>query len=158
MEIASIIVILIIAFGLILTVIFLLSYLIKGKKLRLRKAALSFTTAVFSFLLLIGVEELFFSYNFEDKEEVLVASREAPIGGIVLKLYADKTFEIGGFREVKSIGTFELNSDTLLITSINKKKNNKYITQASFIIKEGYLEEIEASGIGFLEIHVNRLK
>jgi len=154
MEIASIIVILIMAVGLILTVIFLLSYLIKRRKARLRNAAISFASVLLSLSLLIVVEELFFSYNFEKKEEVLVASREAPIGGIVLKLYEDRTFEIGGFREVKSAGTYELKSDTLFITA----KQNGYFTHTSFIIKKGYLEEVESTGIGFLEIHENKLR
>jgi len=88
----------------------------------------------------------------------LVASREAQIGGILLKLYADSTFEIGGFREVKSSGTYELKSDTLLITATDSPKQNGYITQTSFIIRKGYLEEVEDSGIGFLEVHVNKLK
>lgn len=158
MEIASIIAILIMAVGLILTVIFLLSYLIKRSKGKLKKAAISFASAALSLILLIVVEELFFSYNFKNKEEVLVASREAQIGGILLKLYADSTFEIGGFREVKSSGTYELKSDTLLITATDSPKQNGYITQTSFIIRKGYLEEVEDSGIGFLEVHVNKLK
>ena len=87
-----------------------------------------------------------------------MASREAPIGGILLKLYEDNTFEIGGFREVKSSGTYELKSDTLLLTATNNPKQNGYITQTSFIIRKGYLEEVEDSGIGFLKVYVNKLK
>jgi hypothetical protein len=134
MEIASIIVILLMAVGLILTVIFLLGYLIKRRKARLRNAAISFASAALSLSLLIVAEELFFSYNSEDKKEVLVASREASIGGIVLKLYEDKTFEIGGFREVKSIGTYYLKSDTLFITASDNPKHKEYFTKSSFII------------------------
>ncbi|WP_347159361.1 hypothetical protein [Pontibacter chitinilyticus] len=158
MEIASIIVVLIMAVGLILTVIYLLGYLIKRRKARLRNAAISFATAALSLFLLIVAEELFFSYNFKNKEEVLVASREAPIGGILLKLYEDSTFEIGVLREVKSAGTYVLKSDTLFIIPTDNSKQNGYTTQTSFIIKEGYLEEIEDTGIGFLEIHENKLK
>jgi hypothetical protein len=158
MEIASIVVILIMAVGLILTVIFLIGYLIKKRKARLRNAAISFATVALSLLLLIVAEELFFSYNSENKEEVLVASREAPIGGILLKLYDDSTYEIGVLREVKSAGTYALKSDTLILTATDNPKQNGYSTQTSFIIKEGYLEEIEDTGIGFLEIHVNKLK
>lgn len=158
MEIASIIVIWTVAVCIILTFVFLLSYLIKRKKARLRNAAISFTTAVLSLGLLVIAEALFFSYNFENKKEVLVASREAPIGGILLKLYEDKTFEIGGFREVQSTGTYELKSDTLFITATDSPKQNGYITQISFIIKKGHLEEVGDTGIGFLKIHVNKLK
>jgi uncharacterized SAM-binding protein YcdF (DUF218 family) len=158
MEIASIIAVLIIAICLLLTVVFLVGYLIKRRKARLRNAAISFATAVLSFGLLLVVEELFFSYNFKNKEEVLVASREAPIGGILLKLYADNTFEIGGFREVKSSGTYELKADTIFINATDNSKQNGYVTQTTFIIRKGYLEEVEDTGIGFLEVHVNKLK
>ncbi|TPE42443.1 hypothetical protein [Pontibacter mangrovi] len=158
MEIASIIAVLIMAVCLLLTVVFLVGYLIKRRKARLRNAAISFATAVLSLGLLLVVEELFFSYNFRNKEEVLVASREAPIGGILLKLYEDNTFEIGGFREVKSSGTYELKSDTLFIIATDSPKQSGYITQTSFIIRKGYLEEVEDTGIGFLEVHVNKLK
>ncbi|CAM3895046.1 hypothetical protein POKO110462_23050 [Pontibacter korlensis] len=146
------------AVGLILTLIFLLGFLIKRRKATLRNAAISFASAVLSLSLLIVAEELFFSYNSENKKEVLVASREASIGGIVLKLYEDKTFEIGGFREVKSAGTYYLKSDTLFITASDNPKQKEYFTQSCFIMKEGYLEEVEDTGIGFLEIHVNKLK
>lgn len=146
------------AVSLILTVIYLLGYLIKRRKARLRNAAISFASAALSLSLLIVAEELIFSYNFKKKEEVLVASREAPIGGILLKLYEDSTFEIGVLREVKSAGTYVLKSDTLFIIGTDNPKQNGYTTQTSFIIKEGYLEEIEDTGIGFLEIHVNKLK
>ena len=80
------------AVGLILTVIFLIGYLIRRRKERLKNAAISFATALLSLGLLRIAEELFFSYNFEDKKEVLVASREAQIDGILLKLYEDNTF------------------------------------------------------------------
>jgi hypothetical protein len=158
MEIASVIAVLVMAVCLIFTVVFLVGYLIKRRKARLKNVAISFATAVLSLGLLIVVEELFFSYNFKNKEEVLVASREAQIGGILLKLYADNTFEIGGFREVKSSGIYELKSDTLLLTATNSPKQNGYITQTSFIIRKGYLEEIEDNGIGFIDVHVNKLK
>ncbi|RDC61926.1 hypothetical protein AHMF7616_00515 [Adhaeribacter pallidiroseus] len=141
-----------------LTVVFLLGYLIKRRKARLKNAALSFSTGAFALFLLIVAEELFFSYNSKNKKEVLVASREAPIGGILLKLYEDSTYEIGVLREVRSAGTFVLKSDTLFITATDHPKQNNYITQISFIIKDGYLEQIENTGIGFLEIHVNKLK
>ncbi|MBF9252619.1 hypothetical protein I2I11_04890 [Pontibacter sp. 172403-2] len=158
MEIASIIAVLIMAVCLLLTVVFLVGYLIKRRKARLRNAAISFATAVLSFGLLLVVEELFFSYNFKNKEEVLVASREAPIGGILLKLYKDNTFEIGGFREVKSSGTYELKADTIFLNATDNPKQNGYVTETSFIIRKGYLEEVEDTGIGFLEVHVNKLK
>jgi len=144
--------------GLILTVIFLLGYLIKRRKTRLRNAAISFATAALSFSLLITAEGLFFSYNSEDKKEVLVASREAPIGGILLKLYKDGTFEIGGFRKVQTTGRYEIKSDTLFITAAKSPNQTESFTQTTFIIKEAHLEEVENTGIGFLNIHVKKLK
>ncbi|WP_162428825.1 solute carrier organic anion transporter [Pontibacter pudoricolor] len=156
MEIVSILAILIMAVGLTLTVIFLIGYLIRRRKVRLKNAAISFATVLLSLGLLIIEEELFFSYNFENKKEVLVASREAQIDGILLKLYEDSTFEIGGFREVQSAGNFELRSDTLYI--IQSSGQNKYMSKKSFIMEKGYLREIEDTGIGFLEVHMNRLK
>jgi len=121
MEIASIVVILIVLVCVILTVVFLLVYLIKRNKARLRNAAIFFTTAALAIFVLIGIEELFFSYNRAEKKEVLVASREAAIGGILLKLYADSTFEIGGFREVTSTGVYKLRADTIFISSNIKR-------------------------------------
>ncbi len=158
MEIAIIIVIFITAVSLLLTGVFLLGYLIKRRKARLKNAAISFATGALSLFLLIVAEEMFFSYNSKNKKEVLVASREAPIGGILLKLYEDNTYEIGVLREVKSAGTYVLKSDTLFIAATDNPKQNSYITQTAFLIKEGYLEQIGNTGIGFLEIHVNKLK
>ncbi|KAA5548567.1 hypothetical protein [Adhaeribacter rhizoryzae] len=159
MEIASLVVILIVAVCIILTMFFLLGYLIKRNKAGLRNAAISFAIAALSIGILISVEEIFFSFNRANKEELLVASREAPIGGILLKLYTDSTFEIGGFREVTSTGVYKLKSDTLLSIIPNKEqKQVEGFTQTTFIIRGNYLEEVPNKGINFLEIHLNKLK
>jgi hypothetical protein len=158
MQIAFLVVILIMAVGLSFTVVSLIGYLFTKRKVRLRNAAISFASVALSFPVLIVVEELFFSYNSENKKEVMVASREAPLGGILLRLYEDSTFEIGGFRQVEVAGTFGLRSDTLFIIPTDNPKRDKYTTQLSFIIKEGHLEEVEDSGLGLLQTHMNKLK
>ncbi|ALI99119.1 hypothetical protein [Rufibacter tibetensis] len=158
MEIAILIMLLVVPVCFMLTIVFLLSYLVKRNKSRLKNAAISFAIGVVGPILLIVIEEVFFSYNISDKEEVLVASREASIGGILLKLYADSTFETGGFRQVTSAGKFSLSKDTLFIVSANKTEAGEEFTKRSFLIKDGHLEETTDTGVGYLEIHENTLK
>ncbi|MBC3540722.1 hypothetical protein ACFSC6_12600 [Rufibacter sediminis] len=158
MEIAFLLIALVVIVCCLLTITFLLGYLLKRVKSRARNAAVSFLVAVVALSSFLLIEELFFSYNTEDKEEVLVAHREAPIGGILLKLYADRTFELGGFRKVETTGTFEVKQDTLFITSTNNPKVSNQFNSRSFLIKENHLEETTDTGIGILAIHKNSLK
>ncbi|GGK82966.1 hypothetical protein ACD591_14360 [Rufibacter glacialis] len=157
MEIATLIVICLVTVCFILTVVFLLSYLIRRNKSKLKNAGIAFSATVIGLSTLLVLEEQLFSYNTANKKEILVASRESSIGGVLLKLYADSTFEIGGLRQVTSAGMFSLKKDTLFMTTIITEENEEF-SMRSFLIKEDHLEETTDTGIEFLEIHENSLK
>ena len=144
--------------GVSLTVVYLFSYLRKKEKVKLRNAALTFIASVVLFLTLVTIAANQYPNALPKKEVVLIAAREAPLGGILLRLYADSTFEIGNSRKVTSTGVYRLNADTLVITTTDNSKLLKDISQTSFIIEEEDLVEVNNTGITILEIHENRLK
>ncbi|WP_162055528.1 copper resistance protein NlpE [Pontibacter pamirensis] len=141
-----------------LTVVYLFSYLRKKEKVKLRNAALTFIASVVLFFTLVTVAANQYPDALPKKEVVLIAAREASLGGILLRLYADSTFELGNNRRVTSTGVYNLNVDTLVITTTDNSKLLKDISQTSFIIEEENLVEVNNTGIKFLEIHENRLK
>ncbi|WP_157963281.1 hypothetical protein [Algoriphagus litoralis] len=87
------------------------------------------------------------------------AYREAPIGGIWLAIYTDQTWEIGNSsREITANGTYEIKSDTLILTAAQGTSIIGEIDQTSFIIQSESLIEINNSGILSLEIILNNMK
>lgn len=98
------------------------------------------------------------AFNKAKKKVVLIASSEAPIGGIFLALYKDSTYELGNFRQVESTGIFKLKTDTLFLTPADTSHIAEKFSETSFIMKGKELIEIQKTGIGWLEIHGNKLK
>lgn len=80
---------------------------------------------------------------------LLSASREAPIGGIWLKLYGDTSYTLTYDPRSEGIkGIYKIKEDTLTIFNADTIK-------ASFIIREKLLEELGTTGIGGLTILKN---
>ena len=80
-----------------------------------------------------------------NKKQLLVAKREASIGGIILTLYDDSTYELGSLRTIKWSGKYSRSSDTLLLTVADTVVTAFYIQPESLV-------EINNTGIGFLDI------
>lgn len=139
--------------GLFLTFWYLIVYIFKKDRSQLRRAGVTFFTTVGVIILISVVEFLFIFSNTEkdNKNVVLVAAREAPLGGIELKLYNDRSFELGNLRKVKRAGTYSISGDTLTIA-------NSDSVIASFLIEEKELVEIQNTGIHSLDIHENNLR
>jgi hypothetical protein len=93
----------------------------------------------------------------EDKKEVLLADREAPLGWIYLKMYDDKTFEFisRGMMRDNDIykGSYELKSDTLYF------KYNDSIPKAGSkaVIDKGFVNYINGSYHESIQIKLNKL-
>jgi len=85
-----------------------------------------------------------------DKEPVLLADREAPLGWVYLKMYKDKSFEFisRGLRD-KTVypGTFHLKTDTIFFTykdSIPKAGKTAIISKKAVTYIDGsYFESVE---------------
>lgn len=78
----------------------------------------------------------------DDKKEVLLADREAPLGWIYLKMYDNKSFEFisqGMLRDKEVyLGNYELKNDTL------------YFTYQDFIPKAGSKAIIDGGFVNYL--------
>lgn len=144
--------------GGLVSVIFLLISLFKRKKRgKLKIAAISFLGSILLILIVTLVELFLFPTNKKTDQLILVAYREAPIGGIWLGLYDDETWELGySSREITSSGNYIIQHDTLTINAQSGKTILKDITETSFIIGSKNLLEIENSGIRSLEILMNK--
>ena len=81
----------------------------------------------------------------DNRHELLVAKREASLGGIILTLYDDSTYELGSLRAIKWTGKYRRRNDTLVLTAADT-------VVTSFHIQPERLEEINNTGIGFLDI------
>ncbi|MBB6331036.1 hypothetical protein HNP24_001986 [Chryseobacterium sediminis] len=100
---------------------------------------------------------LIFTSCKEDKKEVLLADREAPLGWIYLKMYNDKTFEFisKGMMRDNDIykGSYELKNDTLYF------KYNDSIPKAGSkaVIDKGFVNYINGSYHESVQIKLNKL-
>lgn len=94
----------------------------------------------------------------DERKEVLLADREAPLGWIYLKIYDDKSFEFisKGIMRDNDIykGNYELKNDTLYF------KYNDSIPKAGSkaIIQNGYVSYINGSYPESVQIKLNKLK
>lgn len=87
----------------------------------------------------------------DDKKEVLLADREAPLGWIYLKMYDNKSFEFisQGMLRDKEVyqGNYELKSDTLYFTYQDSipKVGSKAIIDGDFVnyLNESYPERVQ---------------
>jgi len=144
--------------GIILTIVYLIGYFRRREKVKLRNAVVTFIGAAVLFSTLVIIAANKYPDKLLEKEVVLVAAREASFGGILLRLYADSTFEIGDYRKMTSTGMYALKGDTLVITNTDTSMLYKDLKRIYFVIKEGNLEEVKGTGIGVLEIHENSLE
>lgn len=99
---------------------------------------------------------LFITACKDERKEVLLADREAPLGWIYLKMYDDKSFEFisQGMMRDKDIytGNYELKNDTLYF------KYNDSIPKAGSkaIIKDGYVSYINGTYPESVQIKLNK--
>lgn len=94
----------------------------------------------------------------DNRKEVLLADREAPLGWIYLKIYDDKSFEFisKGIMRDNDIykGNYELKNDTLYF------KYNDSIPKAGSkaIIQNGYVSYINGTYPESVQIKLNKIK
>lgn len=132
--------------GTILTIYFFIIGLRDGKGFK--NALLCLLAA---FLLVIFLTFFEFTDTKTEKEKVLIAKREAPITGIELILYHDKTFDLGNLRKITNTGNYLIKNDTLVLTIGDT-------TYTSFKIKSKELLELKNTGINWLGIELNKLE
>jgi len=113
---------------------------------------------LFSFGLFLSCESKQINSENQEKEVILVASREASSGGIILRLFNDNTFELGTLRKAKTEGIYKLTGDTLFLSATDNSKLNKKFSPNVFIVKDNRLVEVNNTGISFLEIQVNKVQ
>ncbi|MFP3834820.1 hypothetical protein [Chryseobacterium sp. SIMBA_028] len=93
----------------------------------------------------------------DDKKEVLLADREAPLGWIYLKMYDDKSFEFisQGMLMDKDIykGSYELNNDTLYF----KYRDSIPKAGSKALIKDGSVNYINGAYPESVHIKLNKL-
>jgi hypothetical protein len=143
--------------GISLTIIILVIGLFGDKKRSIRRASFIFFPTIILVILLTVID--FNNINQEiDKETLLVAYREAPLGGLALTLYADSTFHLINFDKYELEGVFRLKGDTIFISSNKKKKYLKNGNNTAFIIKKNMLIDVGNSGIVFLDLKEYKLK
>ena len=145
--------------GVILTLVFLFIAIFKRtKKGLIRKAGITLFSSVMIIIVISVVEYFIYPINQKTDQLLLTAYREAPLGGIWLALYHDKTWELGfSSREITATGTYQINADTLYLTAMDDTIIIGEIDKTSFIIGEKTLIEIQNSGIRSLEIIINNM-
>lgn len=99
-------------------------------------------------IILISISTLVSCNQKEQRETILLADREAPLGWVYLKVFKDKTFEFEsrGLERRGDIysGTVELKNDTLYFTysnSIPKAGNMAILTERFFSYFNGEYQE-----------------
>src|SRR5688572_24886895 len=119
-----------------------------------KKKYLKYTGLFILIISLLGV----FSFTIDffknrNREVLLTAFREAPLGGVLLTLYSDSTFELSNLMTYETSGKFAITEDTLFISTNGSYKLLKNFTETTFLITEKNLVEINNTGIGRLEIN-----
>lgn len=93
-----------------------------------------------------------------EKKEVLLADREAPLGWVYLKMYDDKSFEFisQGMMRDKDIyrGNYELKNDTLYFNY----KGSIPKAGSKALIEKGFINYINGSYPERVEVKFNKLK
>ncbi|WP_277477160.1 hypothetical protein [Catalinimonas alkaloidigena] len=144
--------------GLLLTfVYFIVAVANKNKREKFKTAAkVFFSTAAFVIIISV-IEFLVYPSNSKSSEIILEAYREAPIGGIWLALYEDKTWELGNSsREVRIKGQYQISGDTLIIIADQENEINADVKR-TFVIDRERLIETTKTGIHSLEILTNKI-
>ncbi|MFZ4929496.1 hypothetical protein [Chryseobacterium sp. Mn2064] len=100
---------------------------------------------------------LIISCKTEDKKEVLLADREAPLGWMYLKMYDDKSFEFisQGMMRDKDVytGSYGLKHDTLYF----EYKDSIPKAGSKAVIKKGFVNYINGSYHESVQIKLNKL-
>jgi hypothetical protein len=138
--------------GLVVTFIYLILALIRRKRSNFRMALAVFLSTtgiiiVFSVGVFLVRDR---AKDYAEKETLLVAMREASLGGIHLRIYVDSTYDLGNESGVTLKGRVKIYSDTLLLL-----RHDSIVK--SFVLEDKFLTEISNSGIRFLEIESNKL-
>ncbi|QNF34319.1 hypothetical protein HUW51_16910 [Adhaeribacter swui] len=149
--------------GILLTVTFLIIGLFRNRKRAIKRAALTFFSTILFLIIAPAIERNTSTESKEEKEVVFIATREAPLGGISLILYADSTFKISNSGLANSNnyelkGGYSLKRDTIFIFSNAPRKLLKNGNKTSFLIKKNIIEDIGNSEIVFMDIKENNLK
>jgi len=146
--------------GIVVTLIFILVAIFKQSSRSWKRAGyslLAFGTIVTGLFLYHKL--ILFPPNPKVDQLVFSAYREAPIGGIWLGLFDDKTWELGySSVEITSSGTFDISGDTLKLIATEGTTVIKEFKQTSFIMKPDYLLELKNTGIRSLIIQMNEIE
>lgn len=93
----------------------------------------------------------------EDKKEVLLADREAPLGWIYLKMYDDNSFEFisQGMVRDKDVysGSYELKNNTVYF----KYRDSIPKAGSKAVIEKGFVNYINGSYHESVQIKLNKL-
>ncbi|UTX50186.1 hypothetical protein [Chryseobacterium sp. MA9] len=93
----------------------------------------------------------------EDKKEVLLADREAPLGWVYLKMYDDKSFEFisQGMMRDKDVytGSYDLKNDTLYF----KYKDSIPKAGSKAVIDNGFIYYLNGDYHESARIKLNKL-
>ncbi len=92
-----------------------------------------------------------------EKKEVLLADREAPLGWVYLKMYDDKSFEFisQGMMRDKDIytGNYELENDTIYF----KYSDSIPKAGSKAVIEKGFINYINGNYPESVEVKLNKL-
>ncbi|MCV9386991.1 hypothetical protein [Reichenbachiella ulvae] len=159
MLLFGLIILLVGSVGFLVTLTFVIMAIFKNSKYwKLSGISLATTTLAVIALILIQ-ETILYPPNPKIDKLVLSAYREAPIGGIWLGVYNDRTWQLGySSVEITSEGKYELAGDTLTLFANDGTTVIGDSKRTSFLIEPKYLVEVENSGIRSLEIQLNKLE
>jgi len=110
-----------------------------------------------NFKLIILVLFLISCSEKRERNELLSADREAPIGWIYLKIYDDNSFEFisRGLRDEEIFdGTYKIENDTIIFTY----KGKIPVAGSKAIITENYVNFINGKYPESVKIKLNKLK
>lgn len=145
--------------GILLTIIYgIIALANKNKREKFKTAAMIFFSTAGLLIVISVIEFLVYSLDNKTNDIILEAYREAPIGGIWLALYENKTWELGNSsREISSTGNYQISGDTITLISEQGNKETTDFQTTSFVIDQQRLIETTNSGIHVLEIRTNKI-
>jgi hypothetical protein len=146
--------------GLIVTLTFAVIAIFKKNSKNWKRSGISLATTTVAVIALILIQEtILYPPNPKIDQLILSAYREAPIGGIWLGVYEDRTWQLGySSVEITSEGTYQLAGDTLTLIANEGTTVIGESERTSFLIETKYLVEVENFGIRSLEIQLNKLE
>ena len=131
--------------------------LFHNNNLHLKKGGRILLIVIGFLLITSGIE--FLLTKFRNRGLVMYAWREAPIGGIWLRLYNDDKFKLGHLPESVAIaGSYKIKGDTLFLEGNKPIELLNSASKTSFIITKNRLLEINSTKIGALDISKNELR